>query len=330
MQSSAQAGPKQKSDKELMDEHYKDDPYKLLPGTERTISKEEQGGDQIEREIAAHKKATDQLIDNVRREMIAKGVNTSKQGKDVLNKIISQRTKEHDDFRREKQQLLTERRRQQFDIEKQERNENAPRQLTQEQLKQAYQDFGARAETLKGNANRPVRGKAGENGKPGDREYEAGQQRKKDVTNSILRYTKDPEDYKKINEIALNIMQQNKNMTADAAFDRALTLTSILPEGDGANLQRGKNATTFTARGNPRSEVTLTMPSGEKTRVDADTYRKVKALHSQNWGDWEAEGKKKAEDDKRKVGFGEALQTVAPMLLPPIGSSAVGRLSDGR
>lgn len=147
--------------------------------------------------------------------------------------------------------------------------------------------------------------------------------------NTVLRFAVTPEQKGDVLQVAKELWRQNRHLTADLALDRAIVLTSIKPDGEGLNMQKGKDALQFLPEaGDARRGYRVRTASGEQIHVDANTYRQIVQLHAQNWDHYQRK-KGEAETDKadvvtRGANLGvRGLRAVAPFF-PPLAGAAVG------
>jgi len=147
--------------------------------------------------------------------------------------------------------------------------------------------------------------------------------------NTVLRFAVTPEQKAEVLQVAKELWRQNRHLTADLALDRAIALTAIKPDGEGLNMQKGKNALQFLPEaGNARRGYRVRTASGEEIHVDSNTYRQIVQLHAQNWEHYERK-KGEAEKDEadwktRTANLGvRGFRAIAPYF-PPLAGAAVG------
>jgi len=146
---------------------------------------------------------------------------------------------------------------------------------------------------------------------------------------TVLRYMVDENERRPLYEIANGIWRHNKGLTAEAAVDRAIALTSIIPESEGRsrmNYQKGQYAVDWRAvGGNLDQGIRVQMGDGTLLNLDPDTHNRVKDLQQHNWRQSkDTEGQKKidaAKLAKQKEGLaGRAIK----LLPPPFGAAVAG------
>jgi hypothetical protein len=117
--------------------------------------------------------------------------------------------------------------------------------------------------------------------------------------NKALENLKTPADRQQINDLALSIWQQNKNMTPEKAMDAALGLTAITPETHmGYNYGKGEDALQFRARRNQRQGFSLNTRAGN-VLADRETFNAIHDLQKKNWRAY-SENKQKGVDQAAK------------------------------
>lgn len=321
--------PKPKTAEDEEAEHFKKNPYAPLPKIKRTVAQEPVEVGKIRQQMQETEKEFEKQRLQMLKEAESTKVRTSKQGKAYIDKIIKHHDDRYKEWRKGAEAQLT--RAQQTQARQDSHEQETvlkPRDIQLGDEEKAYTRFEERGRTGIENANRSVRGRAG---MP---EYDSGQKRKADVANSVHRYAKDPKDLEVLNHVAAGIWRANRDLTADQAYDHAVTATSIMPgEKDvGLNYQRGKNATQYKpVAGNLRKGLILQVRGGREFHVDENTYNDIVGLHRANWAEWEggkADREKRERDKSGAVaGAKEALDMTLPGVFINTARDAARRLA---
>jgi hypothetical protein len=301
-------------------DYWKDDPYKPTPGIRRSVAQDPKE----EHEVLALLKQKDDEYKAYRTRMLVdaenKGIMKTSQGSAYVQKVIAARDKEHDEMRKGIAARLGQIRTFQQGQDRHEQEKVlAPRNYTPEQLTKAHTDFESQRDARIADADRSYRG----NEK--SPEGQAAVKRKLDLSNSVLRYAKDPKDQVPLNRVAAAIWEANGNISAKEAYDAALSVTSIMRDGPdgkeqtGENRQKGKNAIQFTPHANLRRGITMELPDGRAYHISPNGYKDVVGLHKTNWQEYAKDKEKYDKQKTLKEKAKAAISVLAPRMLSPIG-----------
>jgi hypothetical protein len=149
---------------------------------------------------------------------------------------------------------------------------------------------------------------------------------------SPLRYAS-PEDLQTIKDIATNLWTNNRRLSPEEAYNRALDATSIMrpskEESDpvGQNRQKGEKATRFKALDRGDKTIHLRFGDGTEIQVDKDTYQQIKNQHRLNYAQFKSLSTKEGQEAERQrknaitmKTLGAGIRTIAPFTaLTPLG-----------